>query len=72
MSTALKPGMDVVFTGLSEPIMTIVGIDNVKNVAICRYFDDLLQDDILLECTPESLNPVPGENQETKSKATSA
>ena len=63
MLPSLKPGATVVFTGLSEPIMTVVTIDTTKQMASCQYYDDLLQDNIFLECTPESLTVLPGTMQ---------
>ena len=53
----IKPGAEVTFAGLPEPVMTIVGIDAKKNLAICRYFDAFLGKDVRLECAPDSLAP---------------
>jgi hypothetical protein len=72
MLPTLKPGTKVVFAGLSEPIMTIVTIDTTKNVASCEYFDDLLKDNILLDCSPASLTEIPGDGHVTRAENKSA
>jgi hypothetical protein len=58
MPHLLKPGMEVTFVGLSEPIMTVVSINAKTEVAVCRYYDEYIKKTVKLKCGIDTLQPA--------------